>query len=250
MNANQPFNTLNQINECPICMDAIDGLYNRVVTECGHAFHCSCLMKNVAHNGFGCPYCRTTMAKTPAAEESDENDEWLTNLTSFRIFHQHINGEEEPAETPAADEYDEEESIFDDDVLTSFRMFYQRINGEEEPAETLAAEDDDEYNSLLNDHPNSAYVAQNLAERGITMEDLVKNILFQEHSCWGQVYMEHERRSSEVYVQFREVINQFSPQAADIPTPVASSDSAISVPEVAESKSVSVSHSREFMIHV
>ena len=38
-----------EIVECPICMDQIEGDRNKVVTECGHCFHTSCLMKNVAH---------------------------------------------------------------------------------------------------------------------------------------------------------------------------------------------------------
>ena len=242
MNANQPVNTLNQVNECPICIDAIDGLCNKVVTECGHAFHCFCLMQNVAHNGFACPYCRTAMAETPAAEEDDEYDE-----------------------------DDEEESILDDDLLTGFRMFHQRINGEEveeEPAEEWESVDEDEDEEEEEERPDAAYVAQKLVERGITFEDLVKNVMFQEHGGWGQHYIDYERRSSEVYGQFRAAISQFRPnQAAPIPTPipipiptptpVAFSDSAIPqaanpvhVPKVAEAKSVSVSRRCEFMMHV
>ena len=62
-------------NECPICMDDIIGLNNRVTTECGHAFHCSCLMQNAAHNGFGCPYCRTVMAEEPVEDDDDDQDD-------------------------------------------------------------------------------------------------------------------------------------------------------------------------------
>ena len=60
--------------ECPICMDPIEGAKNSITTECGHAFHATCLMTSVAHNGFGCPYCRTAMAEVPE-EEDDEDDE-------------------------------------------------------------------------------------------------------------------------------------------------------------------------------
>ena len=57
---------------------------NCVTTECGHQYHTSCLMRNVAHNGFGCPYCRTIMAEEPELsddedseyeEDEEENDE-------------------------------------------------------------------------------------------------------------------------------------------------------------------------------
>ena len=54
--------------ECPICMEEFVGGCNTVVTECGHKFHCSCLMTNASHNGFNCPYCRAVMAP----EEEDD----------------------------------------------------------------------------------------------------------------------------------------------------------------------------------
>ena len=59
---------------CPICMDDIVNNVNCVTTECGHCFHASCLMTNVAHNGFGCPYCRTVMAEDQ--EDSDDDTEY------------------------------------------------------------------------------------------------------------------------------------------------------------------------------
>ena len=48
---------------CPICLDNIDLTRNIVTTECGHTFHCSCLMRNVLQNGFNCPYCRQIMTE-------------------------------------------------------------------------------------------------------------------------------------------------------------------------------------------
>ena len=63
---------MSAVVECPICMDQIEGEKNKVTTECGHCFHTSCLMKNVVHNGFGCPYCRDAMADEPADNNSDE----------------------------------------------------------------------------------------------------------------------------------------------------------------------------------
>jgi len=223
--------------ECPICMDTIEGLCNRVVTECGHAFHCSCLMQNAAHNGFGCPYCRTKMAEEPEEEEDEEDEE------------------------------DDEVTVFDEDALTSFRMFHQRINGEEveeEPAdewESVDGSDDedadeDEEQDVM---PTADYVAQKLTERGITLEDLVKNILFQEHSNYGENYTDYDRRSSEVYGQFRAIISQYTPVAPTEPTPAAPEPTvstpvadlpSIAPPAIAESKSAVVYRRREFMIHV
>ena len=66
------------IIECPICMDEIDITKNSVITDCGHMFHCSCLMQNAVYNGFVCPYCRTTMATEPPLEDEDNEDDWET----------------------------------------------------------------------------------------------------------------------------------------------------------------------------
>ena len=73
--------------ECPICMEVIVTTKNIVVTECGHTFHCSCLMTNVAHNGFECPYCRTEMAKEVYNESSEyESDGSITDSVNAAIY--------------------------------------------------------------------------------------------------------------------------------------------------------------------
>lgn len=235
MSAEQVIATSTCAQECPICMDTIEGLCNRVVTECGHAFHCSCLMQNTAHNGFGCPYCRTKMAEEPEEEDDEDRDDYSI----------------------------EDNTVFEEDALTSFRMFHQQINGEEveeEPAEEWdtvdGSDDEDADEEEVENIPDAAYMAQKLAERGITFEDLVKNILFQEHSNYGENYADYERRSSEVYGQFRAIISQYTPQeptpAAPEPTvatPVAELPS-IAPPAIAESKSAVVYRRRELMIHV
>lgn len=64
--------------ECPICMDVIDLNKNCTKTECGHMFHSSCLMKNIAHNGLNCPYCRNVMAEEPEEEYSDDESDGLS----------------------------------------------------------------------------------------------------------------------------------------------------------------------------
>jgi hypothetical protein len=218
--------------ECPICMDTIEGLCNRVVTECGHAFHCSCLMQNTAHNGFGCPYCRTKMADEPEEEDEDDDD----------------------------DDYSiEEETVFESDALISFRMFHQRINGEEveeeeaEEWDTVAGDEEEDEQEEEVSMPDAAYMAQKLAARGVTFEDLVKNILFQEHSEFGEKYPDYERRSSEVYGQFKAVFSQYSPVAASNPAPAPAPTPAptpVALPQVAETKSAVIPRRREFMVHV
>lgn len=87
-------------SDCPICLDCIEGVSNRVITECGHTFHCSCLMKNASLNGFNCPYCRTSMVpQAPAVVEP--------------VVEHVINQE-----------------IQEDDILRGFRMFNDNVNNE------------------------------------------------------------------------------------------------------------------------
>ena len=172
-------------DECPICMEAINENKNIVVTECGHHFHCSCLMKNTAHNGFGCPYCRKTMAEEPELSDEDDDDYYI----------------------------EDEQTIIDDDILTTFRMFHQRINGEEieeiEENDWETVDENENENDVDNERPAANYVARILIERGVTFEDLIKNILFQEHSNLGEYYTDYERRSAEIYGAFRIAFNRY-----------------------------------------
>lgn len=63
--------------DCPICMEVVESNINCVITECGHTFHTRCLLTNIVHNGFGCPYCRTKMVTEELLRDDDEeeNDE-------------------------------------------------------------------------------------------------------------------------------------------------------------------------------
>lgn len=225
-----------QTEDCPICMDIIEGLSNRVVTDCGHVFHCSCLMQNAVHNGFGCPYCRTKMAEEPEEEDDEEDDEDDISIESS--------------------------TIFEEDALTSFRMFHQRINGdevEEEPAEEWETDDDDDDEQddeqyEANTIPDSTYMTQKLAEHGITMEDLVKDLLFQEY---GNYFRNYERRSYQVYSKFKAIVSQYTPQEPTptptepcVSVPIVSETHSFAPPAIAESKSVAVHRRKEFMNHV
>lgn len=84
------------MSDCPICLSPFDddSLINKVTTECGHTFHCSCLMKNVAHNGFGCPYCRTAMTIQEYSDDDEDIESVESDndtLTSFRWFHRRLD---------------------------------------------------------------------------------------------------------------------------------------------------------------
>ena len=182
LKANKP-----KMSDCPICMETIEGTKNIVVTECGHSFHCKCLMQNAAHNGFGCPYCRNALAEEPVNDDEDDDD--------ISLF---------------GDEYSPE--LLTDNELTSFRMFNQRLEGEDieqepEPAESEEEEDDED-----DDLPDSQFITQKLTEKGFTYEDLVKCLLWNDHSDLGRNYTDYERRTYEVYGQIKTASRRFARQ--------------------------------------
>ena len=178
--------------ECPICMDAIEGNKNCVTTECGHTFHANCLMTSVAHNGFGCPYCRTAMAEVPEEEEDDEDDD-------------------------SDGEYEDEE-IFDEDALRGFRFFMNNLTGEAHEEQDNAEEDvyvEYENNPEPEEPevpvPTASFIAQKLTQQGVTMEDLVKIMLLNHGEYESQ--SEHlERVEGEMFGKMRIIISNFAPE--------------------------------------
>lgn len=174
--------------ECPICMDCIESTTkNCVTTECGHCFHTNCLMKSVAHNGFGCPYCRTKMAEEP--EDKDEDG-------------------------------DEEEEIFDDDALRGFRFFWNNINGVEHDEEDNSDEENSEEWEDIDDEeeaptiPSANFVAEKLRLRNVSYEDLVKILLLRDHDEYQEQEDEEiiERLDGEVFGKMRIIISNYDPQ--------------------------------------
>jgi len=49
---------------CSLCHNQINVERNYTITDCGHKFHTSCLMKNVQEIGIGCPSCSLNMVLT------------------------------------------------------------------------------------------------------------------------------------------------------------------------------------------
>jgi hypothetical protein len=174
--------------DCPICMDCIESTTkNCVTTECGHCFHTNCLMQNVVHNGFGCPYCRTIMAEESEEEEEDydevyDNDENV--LRGFRFFFNNLSGEEHDA-----DDIREEEQMCDED---------------DEDAEE--AEPDN--SSVI---PSTAFVAEKLREQGVTFEHLVKLICETEHEEF-ESNEETKNIGDKLYGKVRRILANYVPE--------------------------------------
>ena len=175
--------------ECPICFDAIEGNKNKVITECGHCFHTNCLMTSVAHNGFGCPYCRTEMAKE--VNEIDESE---------------------------YDDDEEEEELYDDDVLRGFRLFMANIEDEEHDEEDIIQEqyeqqlheaaEERQREHELDNGLTPEYVAQRLVLQGVGMIDLVK-VLLLGHEEFFHRSEEFDRLDGEMYGKLRAIMANY-----------------------------------------
>jgi|LauGreDrversion4_1035100.scaffolds.fasta_scaffold54375_2 hypothetical protein len=174
-----------QIMDCPICMEDIECTKNCITTECGHCFHASCLMKSVAHNGFGCPYCRSAMADDIKAEddewesvESFEDDEYA--LRGLRFFMNNIEGDEH-------DQYDMEDEDIDDEEDRESSVEVE----EEEPK------------------PSAAYLTEKLLEQGITMEQMVKAMLLR-HDEYEAEEEAYDRVDGQIFGKIRSIIHNYS----------------------------------------
>jgi hypothetical protein len=185
-------------------MDVIDASKNRVVTDCGHIFHCSCLMQNAVHNGFGCPFCRTAMAEEPQ-EEADEEDEW----------------------SDVSDDEGDEREMFDDHVLRSMRFMFNNIEGI--PHDILDVHDENEYQQEEAERanrateaptnvPNAAFIAAKLIQQGVTMEQIIKCLMVH-HEEYDDLDMfnDLDQTESDIFGKMRIIISNYSPDEA-IPT--------------------------------
>ena len=59
--------------ECVICYESLSSTKNLCITECGHEFCFSCMMKHVQRNN-GCPICRSTIIEEIEDSESEDED--------------------------------------------------------------------------------------------------------------------------------------------------------------------------------
>ena len=183
--------------ECPICMEDVFSGKNCVVTECGHSFHTSCLMKNVAHNGFGCPYCRTEMAEEQEdSDDEEEIEEWVGGMPSA-----YVAGRRE------------------DYALRGMRWLFQQAENEQDGDQDIEDEQDDNPDEVLEDDddeeddipkPSLRYLTQKLTQHGVTMEMLVKTLLI-EHEEYIDMDEECTRACDELFGKVRIIVSNYNP---------------------------------------
>ena len=154
--------------ECSICLECIDST-NKITTECGHTFHCNCLLKNTERNGYACPLCRTEMIEVVHNTDSDSDEE----------------GDYE--DDRDGDEGDEEQ--YNDDILTSLRIFNQRLDGE--PIEEITDEEPtrDEGGSewltddIINGHCSEVNnISEQMKRRNVSYLELMEAVLYLSHA--------------------------------------------------------------------
>jgi hypothetical protein len=167
-----------QTTDCPICFEIITGEKNMIITECGHNFHASCLMRNVAHNGFNCPCCRFAMA-----EELQDDDSDVTSLVS--------------------DSSSEEEELYTDEALRGLRLFMNRLDGEENDQEDVVAEY--EYPDFEPFIPTNDHVADMLMRENISYGDLTCALLADHEEYLNDNIM--DTRATQIWNIIRRIIN-------------------------------------------
>ena len=195
--------------DCPICMECILDTKNRVTTECGHCFHTNCLMTSVAHNGFGCPYCRTAMAEEIKEDDDEDEDEW------------------------GSVDSDEEDN---DRALRGFRFMVNRLAGQPNELEDEVEEDEDEEeeaaaaNEAEEDDvvkPSPDYITQKLVEQGVSMSQLVK-VMLSAHEEYANEDS-FDRIDDELYGKLRIIISNYQPEPAVQQEPVTAPAAVVAV---------------------
>lgn len=159
-------------------------------------------MKNVSHNGFGCPYCRATMAE---AQVKDDDESVYSDYTDI------------------------ENELYDDYSLRGMRWMFQRANGEEldddaddeeegeptavgqVPEEREEGEVEEDSDEEEEDIPSAEFIAYKLERSRVTMEMLVKAMLALDHNEYGD-NREYNEMESNIFGRLRTIISNYRPE--------------------------------------
>jgi len=181
-----------EIISCPICLEALAlNSTNFTSTPCGHCFHSTCLLENVVRNGAGCPYCRHQMVEQP--------EEDIDNTTIY-------------SETSGRNLSDVVLRQMEDDALRGLRFFTNIIEGEPHEDEDLLDEDRTPHDEPAFDapKPTPAQIVERLTALGVTMEDMVKVLLFQhEHDEYEDDELQFSEKEDEIFGKMRIIISNW-----------------------------------------
>ena len=194
--------------ECPICLEIVDVSKNCVVTECGHSFHCACLMRNAVTNGFGCPMCRTAMAEEPEDDDDDSEDDYDS------LFSDDSEEEQEEVDMDFSDLFQEDEDPLEVGSERTLEVGSERTLEERtlDNEETLDNEDtasewsdvESESDLVVPDEeaeaevvvPNPSDIADFLKSKGVTFDMLLNITLFENYIGYAKVIGKNECKRS------------------------------------------------------
>jgi Ring finger domain len=192
--------------DCPICLEIVEVTKNCVVTECGHMFHCACLMKNAVSNGFGCPMCRTAMAEEPVddSDSDDERDEFESmfsddsddeeveevDLDFSDLFQEDADANANANADANADA--DANAVTDADADANADAW---SDVESEEYESGSEEEDEEEEEEVN-VPNPSDIADFLKSKGVTFEMLLTNALFEGYIGYSKYFGKNECKRS------------------------------------------------------
>lgn len=217
------------ISECPICFETI-GANNQTITECGHVFHTNCLMKNVMHNGFGCPYCRAKMCEEPEEPQDDEEDSDYSETEDDDASELETEDEEDIQDWLVQERIQRtEERAFanlrrlfgeEDEVIPQHQTVPHEEQDEDDDSDSDSDSDSDD-NSLAGERfdsgrerPTTDYITQKLMQRGINMGHLVKLMLAGEYPLYDDIMSRrnYRRDTYNLHDQVRDIINNYDAQ--------------------------------------
>ena len=184
--------------DCSICMEIIDTNVNICTTECGHCFHSNCLIKNISHNGFGCPYCRKILAEKPIKMVDLDNDDNNDNNDNIN----HID-DQEP------------DYVYNDYELRGFRWLFNRTYGEdieqygyEKPYEDVYLEEFYEEKEKIKNLLPTSIIKENMMNNNITYDELIEYILSIYIDDYKLSY-QHQESFKKVYTTICKIEKQF-----------------------------------------
>lgn len=143
--------------DCPICMEEIDTKVNYVITECGHMFHTKCLLTNVAHNGFGCPYCRKEMIDEEEHDDDSETEEHGDALnTGFFIEDEDDDDDADSWHPGDDDDVEHSQNEISRNAFLGMRRMFAMAEGEEDDEDQESEENSDDSESSTSESSSSA----------------------------------------------------------------------------------------------
>jgi len=185
-------------------MDAIDLTKNCVVTECGHQFHAKCLMQNVAHNGFDCPYCRSAMAEEVKDDDDSDGDSFVSEdeEVSERFSDRALFGMRQLFRMNSSEENEEEHDLNEEEDDEEEDDYEEEEEEEEEPRRELPFQD----------------FVQKFQQANISYEQLVKVLVIDNHMQYN-LTRDEDRMMRRFYNMLDNLMEEIDNNNVDVDQP-------------------------------